>query len=191
MPVENEIKLAAPDLDALHRKLEQLGCRVTAPRSLERNDVLDNAAGERRFNGELLRIREWRGSGVLTFKGRDRGRRHKSREEIETEVAPDAARELFARLGYRTVFRYEKYRTELAPPAAPGHVTLDETPIGDFIELEGPPEWVDDMAARLGFSPADYITSSYASLFRKFSLQNHLSAADMVFGANGLRPDPK
>ena len=29
----------------------------------------------------------------------------------------------------------------------PGVIELDETPAGDFLELEGPPEWIDATAA--------------------------------------------
>ena len=66
-------------------------------------------------------------------------------------------------LGYAPTFRYEKYRAVWR--GGPGHVVLDETPIGVFGEIEGPARWIDRTARALGITPADYITQTYADLF--------------------------
>ena len=79
-------------------------------------------------------------------KGRRAPARSKSREEIETELADGAAFEaILAALGYSRTFRYEKYRTKFvsASRTGSGLITLDETPIGSFLELEGPEYWID------------------------------------------------
>ena len=55
-------------------------------------------------------------------------------------------------------------RIMFRPENEPGIVTIDETVIGIFLELEGAAEWVDRTAAQLGYSPDDYLTVSYASL---------------------------
>jgi len=44
-------------------------------------------------------------------------------------------------------------------------VMVDETPIGNFLEIEGDPAGIDAVAARLGFARSDYITDSYHRLF--------------------------
>jgi len=46
-------------------------------------------------------------------------------------------------------------------------LVFDETPIGPYIELEGPWAWIDRKARRLGYQKADYIKASYAALYRK------------------------
>ena len=66
----------------------------------------------------------------------------------------------------RLGFKYEKYRTEFAD-AAGGTVTFDETPIGNFLELEGSGAWIDEMAD--AWASAGQITSlrvTEASTFR-------------------------
>ena len=68
------------------------------------------------------------------------------------------------------------------PPDQPGIITVDETPAGDFLELEGPAEWIDTTALRLGYSSAEYITESYASLWRKHCKTNPQAVpSSMVF----------
>ena len=61
--------------------------------------------------------------------------------------------------------------------------TLDETPIGVFVELEGPPDWIDRTARRLGFSPADYIKASYARLYQQWCSEHQAKLMDMVLPA--------
>ena len=73
--------------------------------------------------------------------------------------------QLFAELGYGPKFRYEKYRTEYLRPGEAGVAMLDETPIGNFLELEGPGPWIDATAREFGFRRTDYITSSYGALY--------------------------
>ena len=76
--------------------------------------------------------------------------------------------QILTRLGYQPSFAYEKFRTTFRAAGEEGIVTLDETPIGDFLELEGPGSWIDQTAITLGFGSADYITSSYAALYDEY-----------------------
>jgi adenylate cyclase class 2 len=105
---------------------------------------------------------------VFTFKGPPELGKHKIRKEIEFELpSAEACAEVLEALGYRPAFRYEKYRTEYTSQSVTsGRAMLDETPVGAFLELEGPPRWIDRMARRLGFREADYITATYAELHR-------------------------
>jgi adenylate cyclase, class 2 len=120
---------------------------------------------------------------TLTYKGPAQRAPHKSREEIETDVSDvEAFVKVFRALGYRSTYRYEKYRTTFAVEGKPGLILLDETPIGDFLELEGPPEWIDATAAQLGHTSDDYITASYIRLYRDHCLRHPEAVPDaMVF----------
>jgi adenylate cyclase class 2 len=58
---------------------------------------------------------------------------------------------------------------------------LDQTPIGDFLELEGAAQWIDRTARTLGFSPADYITVSYGRLYLEYCEAKGVDPRNMVF----------
>jgi len=85
------------------------------------------------------------------------------------------------RLGYAPRFRYEKFRTKFATPDEPGVLSIDETPIGVFLELEGTPEWIDRTAARLGLSPEAYLTLSYANLYQEYRRTRPTAPEHMTF----------
>jgi adenylate cyclase class 2 len=82
-------------------------------------------------------------------------------------------------LGYSPSFRYEKFRAEWA--SGKGKVVVDETPIGNFCEIEGPSRWIDSTARKLGVSPADYITKNYATLFADWKQATKSPAREMTF----------
>lgn len=182
MSIEVEIKLRVTDLREVLGRLVQLGFVAHRERSLERNQVFDTAEGALRRTGSLLRLRDFSGKNTLTYKGPGRPGLHKSREEIEVDVsAAGPLRDILDRLGYRLAFLYEKYRAEYQRPGEPGLVMVDETPIGDFLEIEGAPEWIDSTAAALGFAVADYITLSYGALFALHRQQTPNSPPNMLF----------
>jgi len=185
--IENEIKLRYPaGADAARRMLEQHGYQAIEPRTLESDQLFDRPAGDLRNSDQLLRLRRTGARAIVTYKGPAQRERHKSREEIEFEVSDAAAfRRVLDRLGYSPAFRYEKYRTKFAARGEPGFVTIDETPMGTFLELEGPAEWIDQTATRLGFSHADYLTSSYASLYREYREANRDAPQNMTFEGSG------
>jgi adenylate cyclase class 2 len=163
---EVEIKLAVPGVEAARTLLRHNGFRVTRKRVFESNTVFDTADASLRKAGRLLRVRNAGKRVTLTFKGAAKPGRHKSREEIETQLASEpAAAAILERLGYLPLFRYEKYRTEFQRPADDGIAMLDETPIGVYLELEGAPRWIDAAARLLGFRRSDYITDSYGRLY--------------------------
>ena len=88
-------------------------------------------------------------------------------------------------LGYRPTFRYEKFRAEWGDGT--GHVVVDETPIGNFGEIEGPARWIDRVAKQLGIATVDYITDTYAGLFFAWKKKTRSSAKEMTFAAVGRK----
>lgn len=110
---------------------------------------------------------------------------YKVREETEVEVAEAGnLAKIFEGLGLGGWFRYEKYRTTFRLPASKAWakgllIELDETPIGTFVELEGPAAAIDRAAQELGFSKRDYILTNYLRLYmeecrRKGQQPNHM-----------------
>jgi adenylate cyclase class 2 len=183
---EVEIKLALRDAGEGRRRVEATGFSVVQPRVFEANVLFDTPDRRLRAAASLVRVRRAGARTLLTFKGPATYERHKAREELEVELSDaPAAAAILERLGFHPVFRYEKYRTEYAEAGQPGVITLDETPIGDFFELEGPPEWIDATAARLGFSEADYLTASYATLYSEWCRKHGVAPGDMLFAVRG------
>ncbi len=179
---EVEIKFRIRDLRALRRKLREAGFRLITRRMHEMNTLYDLPGQPLRKHGDLLRLRKYGSEWLLTHKAKDKMGRHKSRVEIETKVADGAATEaILLALGYRPTFRYEKFRAEWSN--SQGHIVVDETPIGNFGEIEGPARWIDQTARRLGIHPSDYITQTYAGLFFDWKRSARSPAKEMTFKA--------
>lgn len=182
MPQEVEIKFRIDNIDAVRAKLRAAGFREKTPRTHEMNVLYDFEGRPLRGRGELLRLRQYGETWKLTHKGPGNAGKHKSRVETETKVADGAALERILRtLGLSEVFRYEKYRSEWSDGA--GEIVLDETPIGNLAEIEGAPEWIDRVAAKLGVAERDYITASYAQLFDEWRRRTGSRAESMTFAA--------
>lgn len=186
--VETEIKFKVQDVEELAGRLRAVGLHVETPRAFEANVLYDTPDRQLRSRTEILRIRTYAGRCVLTHKRLPDGRpgedRHKHRVETETAVSDgDALAEVFRSLGMVAAFRYEKWRTEWSD--GEGHCVVDETPIGNYAELEGAPEWIDGVAARLGLSQSDYITLSYGRLFDLWREVQRSTAEHLTFEAIG------
>jgi adenylate cyclase class 2 len=182
MAVENEVKLRIEDAETWRGKILNLGYAILHPRVHEMNIVCDTAEQALRGKRSLLRVRTAGETTTITFKGPPRDGPHKTREEIEfTASGGDPVLAVLDHLGFAPVFRYEKYRTEYKRTGESGLMTLDETPIGCYLELEGPAEWLDATAQQLGFHSADYITDSYGALYMQYCRQRGTTDRDMVF----------
>lgn len=203
MAREREIKLRVVDRAAFHAALKRLGARLVSRRVHEWNEVLDTPSAELRRRGQLLRIRaEGKRAGLtlagetkLTFKGpagrgeRQNGTagRHKVLRELEVAVKDgEVLRAVLKQLGMQVWFRYEKYRSTYRLPASKGWargllIELDETPVGLFVELEGPARAIDRAAKALGYTKRDYIVANYYLLYREACRWAGRKAGDMVF----------
>ncbi|HEV2288090.1 MAG TPA: class IV adenylate cyclase [Candidatus Acidoferrales bacterium] len=199
---EIEIKLRVDDLREVLRTLRRLGAKCLGTLH-ERNTLFDTKERDFQRQGSILRIRQERpaslpgktrrrtrgfesGEGLLTFKGLvtgQRGGKYKLREEIEHRTARvSRLRRILRKLGLRPWFRYEKYRTRYRLRAFPGlEVDLDETPIGLFLELEGPKRAIDRAAKKLGYSKSDYVVDSYLELYGSDCLMQGRKLGNMVF----------
>jgi len=212
MAKEREIKLRVKDLRALRRALAKVGALVVTPRVHELNVVFDTPQFDLAKQQHLLRIRtetpsasRGRTSGtgkraLVTFKrpvpatgSTGKGDRHKVREEIELEVSDDKAlARIFEGLGMNAWFRYEKLRTTFRLPGSQGWakgllIDLDETPIGVFLELEGPAAAIDRAARALGFESRDYILANYMVLYREYCRSRGEEPRDMLFAKKARR----
>jgi adenylate cyclase, class 2 len=189
MPDEVEIKFLVADVSVLEEKLRSLGFDPETPSTHELNTLYDTSDGKLRKSGQLLRLRQYGDKWTLTHKARGRKGIHKTREETETQVADgQSVHSILLALGYLPAFQYEKYRAEWSD--AEGHVVVDRTPIGNFAEIEGPADWIDSTAERLGIEPEQYITKNYAELFVEWKRRTASPAKAMTFAEAASR-NPK
>lgn len=184
MAQEVEIKFRVEDLRALARKLRAAGFRVVTKRTNETNTLYDLPGQVLRNRKELLRLRKYGSSWKLTHKSGSKIGRHSSRKELETEVKDGRTMEEILRsLGYAPSFRYEKFRAEWTD--GKGNVVVDETPIGNFCEIEGKPRWIDSVAKKLGVPREEYIMKNYATLFSDWKQETGSPAEEMTFKTVG------
>jgi adenylate cyclase class 2 len=180
---EIELKFAVEDINRFRAKVDALGLKLLTPRTFEANTLYDTPERDLRARRQVLRLRDYAGSSVVTHKrvaSTDADARYKVRMETESEIQDAAAlAEIFTQLGYKPVFRYEKFRTEWDGGA--GHLTLDETPIGVYAELEGPPEWIESMRERLGVRQDQCTIESYGMLFLDWKARMHSPAENLTF----------
>jgi adenylate cyclase, class 2 len=182
MPQEIEIKFRIENLPALSQQLKQAGFRQITRSTHETNALYDLPGQKLRQRGEILRLRKYGETWLLTHKAKAKTGRHKTRVELETRVEDGQQMDAILRaLGFNPAFRYEKYRAEWADDT--GHVVLDKTPIGNFGEIEGPPRWIDRTARALGIAPSDYITEAYAPMFFAWKRRTKNPAKEMTFRA--------
>jgi adenylate cyclase, class 2 len=211
MPQEIEIKLPISNPKSFLRTLKRLGAIPVDPKSPrvhEMNLLFDTPDGGLAKHGQLLRIRTETSAPakksprksparyLLTFKSPPeslaihtptRQNRHKVREETELVLSDaPALQKIFEGLGLRGWFRYEKFRTTYKLPVRHKWATgllieLDETPIGTFIELEGPPAAIDRAATELGFSPRDFVTKNYLVLYLDDCRRRNQTPTHMLF----------
>lgn len=186
-PHEIEVKLRFDSIDPL--RACGLILNLTIPRHFEDNWLLDTADSMLGGKPAILRIRQSGENGCLTYKEKASpeasASQFKKRLEIETELNnPANAIAIFERIGYQIWFRYQKYRTiyraEL-PGGSHLQVMFDETPIGNFIELEGEEDAIAETVAMIGAEPEDFILESYLALQAAHCQQQNKPFQDMIF----------
>lgn len=165
--LEIEVKLPVLDLNAFRQALQRAGAVLEKERAAEDNTLYDFRSGELLRQGRALRLREAGRKAFLAFKDRpQKSRRFKVRQEFETEVRnAKQLRQILRRLGLVPAFRYSKWRTVFR--RGPVKVCLDETAVGNFVELEGQRSDIVRLVKSLGFSPAQMIKRDYVEMIRE------------------------
>ena len=185
MAQEIEIKFPLRDRHELLRKLHDIGGQRLYPETFEDNIVLDRR-GELRTKGSLLRVRKFGKYSIATYKGPmsiEGG--VKSREEVQTGVESfELAIQLFDSLGFKPVFRYQKFREVWRVRDA--EVVIDRTPIGEYFEIEGPIDLIREVATDLGMNMDQAIRHTYADLYRQARRTRGDLPENMVFSPEAL-----
>lgn len=166
-----------------------LTLQVETARHFEENWLLDTDDSFLGAREAILRVRGTGERGAITYKEKAPAgapaSQFKQRIEIETSIGdPAAAVMIFERLGFHGWFRYQKYRTvyraEL-PSRASLRAMFDETPLGNFVELEGEEEAIAEAVKLIEVTPGDYILDSYLALQAQHCEKLGKPLEDMMF----------
>ena len=207
---EIEIKLRVQDVAAIRSRLKRLRAREISPRTHEFNTLYDTPRQDLRRRGQLIRIRieqpalsfgkrrpKENAAAILTYKGPSLSSRtdtksgkhsnfrsyFKIKDESEVLVAGgDEMARILHGLGLHPVFRYEKFRTTYVLRGVRGlKIELDETPVGTYLELEGPVAGIERGAHLLGSDRKDYLKETYGSLYLAACRRQGRKPGDMLF----------
>lgn len=183
MDQEIEVKFLLKDYSALMQKISALHLPCSQERIHEFNLRYDLPDGSLVAQKQVLRLRKDT-QARLTFKGP--GVMEEDvllRKEIEVEVSDfDTTNRLLEALGYQVVMMYEKFRANYLMDNLV--LSVDETPLGLFIELEGEsPAQVRKAADALGLDWEARINLSYSALLNIFNQSSGHTFRDLSYAA--------
>lgn len=186
LEIEVKIKIGKVHLEEFRVIIAKKGFQLIENRAFEQNIVFDTPEKILKRNKFLLRLRRKDNKYTVTFKRppaaaadstSSKISSYKIREETEVEVSDfETVKKIFTGLGYEAVFTYEKYREVFQLENV--KLMVDETPIGNFIEIEGPEDAIDRTSRELGFGKDDYITENYRTLFKKAGYTGDMTFED-------------
>jgi len=165
--IEIEVKIRIDDIKAIREKILSLDANLEKDRFYEENTLYDFPSQDLYYKQQALRLRKMNKKIFIAFKGTpQKSRKFKIREEYETEVKNEKqVRKILKSLGLIPVFQYQKHRTIFKKKQL--KIYLDETSIGNFIELEGDREEIVRFAEALGVSKKEFIKLDYIQLLKK------------------------
>jgi adenylate cyclase class 2 len=188
---EIEVKLRLDSIQSLTDA--GVALHLEMARHFEDNQLFDTTDHQLYARGAVLRVRTLETAdgvqGLLTLKEKAPAdapvSQFKLRLETETALSdPEQMIAILERLGYQKTFRYQKYRTTYRVTLSNGqtlHLLFDETPLGNFVELEGEENAIAAVVKKLGISPADYILQSYIALQVQHCQRQGKPLEDMMF----------
>ena len=181
MDQEIEVKFLVRDYNTLINKISDRQLLCIQERVHELNLRFDLSDGSLLARRQVLRLRmdtdarlTFKGPGVLVDEVLQR-------KEIEVVVSDfEATKRLLEALGYQVVMMYEKYRANYQLNSLV--VSVDETPFGLFVELEGEsPDQIRGAAEIFGFDWENRVNLSYSALLDVFNRNTNHAFRDLSF----------
>lgn len=163
--LEIEVKIKIKNPKELAARIVDLGAQLVRERYFEENTLYDFPDQSLTNKQQAFRLRKIKKKAYLTFKGSpQKSRQFKIREEYETEVNnANQIKKIIKSLGLVPKFHYDKFRTVFRKKNL--NICVDETPVGNFLELEGEQNHIVKFASSLGFSRANFIKKNYVDLY--------------------------
>lgn len=163
---EIEVKIRIDNPEKLKEKLAAIGAELVKDRYWEENALYDFHSHILSSQQRALRLRTENKKVYFTFKGSPlKSRKFKIRKEYETEIRnTKQMKKILKELGFIPTFQYQKYRTVYR--AKKIKICLDETTVGNFVELEGEQSQIVRVARSLGFTKQEFIKLDYIQLIK-------------------------
>lgn len=179
MRKETEIKFRIGNEGEILRKLGKSGARKNEE-GLEHNIVFDSRDGSLRRDGFLLRLRSFAGKNILTFKKTITQAEFKEADEVQTDVKDfETMKEILMYLGFDVFWIYEKKTKHYEIDGT--YVCIDTLPFGTFVEIEGEPGKIREVASGLGFDMKNGINQTYLELYEKHCKEKGSDLENLVF----------
>ncbi len=165
--LEIEVKIQIDDVVDIKEKILTQGATLEKERHSHDDTFYDRPSLELQKKHNALRVRKINKKTFLTFKGPEqKSRKFKIREEYEIEVKNERhLRKILKSLGFQSVFQYKKFRTVFRKKKLT--ICVDETQVGNFLELEGQQSEIVKFAHALNFSKKDFIKLDYVRLIQR------------------------
>lgn len=170
---EIEVKVVVKDFKEIKKKLKELGAKKKCPKTLEKNILFDHKNLKIKEKNFVLRLRRFGKVNLLTLKTKTKGKKgFKVREEINLFINDfEKMQIILKKLGFYEVFYYEKYREDYIYNGL--NISLDKTPIGNYVEIEGDYENILKFLAEINVKIEETISLSYLQLFRVFNKKSN------------------
>ncbi len=181
LSTEIEVKIRIESVSAFDRQVLGLDPKVLTRRHFEDNFLMDFPEKKITSGRRILRIRLTEERALLTYKGPPKEDAiFKVREEIETGLEDGRnAVKILQNLGLKVWFRYQKYRREYAVDNVV--IAIDETPIGNYAELEGETDGIYRLARALKIEKSEFMRYSYYDLYLEDCRLQSIPPENMVF----------
>jgi adenylate cyclase class 2 len=147
------------------------------PREYQSNVMFDNPQKLMQRRDGRIRVRTLGNTGnkTLTYK-KPLASENWAKREVEYEIhfadISDQIEKILTAMEFTPTTSYERYRTEWQISGT--HVTLDEYPFADFIEVEGIKEKIESLAKELGFETKQGLTKPADTLFQEWRKERGL-----------------
>ena len=172
---EIEIKFAVKDTKRLRRNCESLGFRIAVGRHREKNYLFDDASGNLRKAGKLLRVRNTPSSQTVTYKGPILATsKLKHREEIECRIEnAETMIRILEEVGFKVRTRIFEVPNRIRKRRF--NVSLDETEAGNYLEVEGPSdEEITELGVEAGIFGTGFCPSNLCRANRRKRVRRSL-----------------
>ncbi|MCI4444609.1 MAG: class IV adenylate cyclase [Candidatus Aminicenantes bacterium] len=184
--LETEIKLKVNNLKEMREKLLSLGCQIERDFYREWNTLYDFADNRLEKSRQALRLRRIDKKAFLTYKGQpQKSRSFKIREEYESEIKNIRHfKKILKKLGLRPVFEYRKKRMLLRKGRV--KICLDETPVGNYLELEGRRSDIVKIARLLGYTRKEFIKLDYVQMIKEKREKDYSSSSSKLSSSSSI-----